>query len=154
MFSVRTITIVAVLLAGRAPIARAQTAYDTDAASKVLALERLWGQAAHLRDIKALDSIFDEGLVNLDIDGRLMTKAQTLADTLTTGPVEVVVESTGARVHGEVAVVTGVLRLKGFDHGKPYLRHGRFVDTWFFKNAHWVCIGSETTLVQETGGHQ
>lgn len=126
-----------------------QNPVDSDAASKVLALERLWAQGAHLRDAKALDSIFDEGLVNVDIDGRLMSKAQTLADTLTTGPVEVVVESTGARVHGDVIVVTGVLRIKGVDHGKPYLRRGRFADTWLNKNAHWVCIGSETTPMEQ-----
>lgn len=100
-----------VALLGETPAVAAQDAGESDAGSKVLALERLWGQGAHLRDVKALDSIFDEGLVNLDIDGRLMTKAQTLADTLTTGPVEIVVESTGARVHGGVVVVTGVLRL-------------------------------------------
>jgi ketosteroid isomerase-like protein len=148
MTSAMRILMLAALLVGEDSISLAQNA-DSDAASKVLALERLWGQASQLRDIKALDSIFDEGLVNLDIDGRLMTKAQTLADTLTTGPVEIVVESTGARVHGDVVIVTGVLRLKGVDHGKPYLRRGRFVDTWLYKNGHWVCIGSETTPMEQ-----
>jgi Domain of unknown function (DUF4440) len=142
------VAMLAVLLAGEALTTAGQSAADSDAASKVLALERLWGQAAHLRDIKALDSIFDEGMVNLDISGRLMTKAQTQADTLTTVPVEIVLESTGARVHGGVVIVTGVLQLKGLDHGKPYLRRGRFVDTWLYKNEHWVCIGSETTAVE------
>jgi len=145
-FAIR-IVILATLLGGVSAVG--QNVGDPDAASKVLALERLWGQGAHLRDVKALDSIFDEGLVNVDIDGRLMTKAQTLADTLTTGPVEIVVESTGARVHGDVVVVTGVLRLKGVDHGKPYLRRGRFADTWLYKNAQWVCIGSETTPMEQ-----
>ena len=148
MTSAMRILMLAALLVGEDSISLAQNV-DSDAASKVLALERLWGQASQLRDIKALDSIFDEGLVNLDIDGRLMTKAQTLADTLTTGPVEIVVESTGARVHGDVVIVTGVLRLKGVDHGKPYLRRGRFVDTWLYKNGHWVCIGSETTPMEQ-----
>jgi len=126
-----------------------QNDVDSDATSKVLALERLWAQGSHLRDVKALDSIFDEGLVNLDIDGRLMSKAQTLADTLTAGPVEIVVESTGARVHGDVVVVTGVLHLKGVNQGKPYFRRGRFADTWLKRNARWVCIGSETTPIEE-----
>jgi ketosteroid isomerase-like protein len=148
MSSAMRILMLAALLVGEESMGLAQSV-DPDAASKVLALERLWGQASQLRDIKALDSIFDEGLVNLDIDGRLMTKAQTLADTLTTGPVEIVVESTGARVHGDVLIVTGMLRLKGVDHGKAYLRRGRFVDTWLYKNAHWVCIGSETTPMEQ-----
>jgi ketosteroid isomerase-like protein len=135
-------------LLGEAP-APGQNTVDSDAASKVLALERLWGQGAHLRDVKALDSIFDERLVNLDIEGRLMSKAETLADMLTAGPVEIVVETTGAQVHGDVVIVTGVLRLKGVDHGKPYLRRGRFADTWLNKNGHWVCIGAETTPMEQ-----
>jgi ketosteroid isomerase-like protein len=148
MSSAMVILMLAALLVGEESTSLAQNV-DSDAASKVLALERLWGQASQLRDIKALDSIFDDGMVNLDIDGRLMTKAQTLADTLTTGPVEIVVESTGARVHGNVVIVTGMLRLKGVDHGKAYLRRGRFVDTWLYNNAHWVCIGSETTPMEQ-----
>jgi len=55
----------------------------------------------------------------------------------------------GARVHGDVAIVTGVLHLKGLDHGKPYLRSGRFVDTWLYKNARWVCVSSETTPLEQ-----
>jgi ketosteroid isomerase-like protein len=148
-FSLRIVLLIAALALAATTTARAQQNIDGDAGSKVLALERLWGQAAHLRDIKALDAIFDDDFVNLDIDGRLMTKAQTLADTLTAGPVEIVVESTGAQVHGDVVVVTGVLHLKGVDHGKPYLRRGRFADTWLKKNAHWVCISSETTPMEQ-----
>jgi ketosteroid isomerase-like protein len=125
----------------------AQSASDPDAVAKVLALERLWGQASALRDIKALDFIFDDDLVNLDIDGRLMTKAQTLADTLTAASVQIVVESTSAQAHGKTVIVTGVLRLKGVDAGKPYLRHGRFVDTWMYRRSHWVCVASETTPI-------
>ena len=149
MFSARMILTVAALLASAPFTAVAQSAVDSEVASRVLALERLWGQASQLRDIKALDAIFDEGLVNLDIDGRLMTKAQTLADTLTAVPAEIVVDSTGASVHGDVVIVFGVLHLKGVDHGKPYQRRGRFVDTWLYKNAHWVCIGSMTTPMEQ-----
>jgi len=65
-FAIR-IVILAKLLGGVSAVG--QNVGDPDAASKVLALERLWGQGAHLRDVKALDSIFDEGLVNVDIDG-------------------------------------------------------------------------------------
>ena len=116
-----------------------------DAESKVLALERLWGEAAQFRDIKALESIFDKSLAYVPIDGRLMTKAEVLADTNAASPVDVVVESSTARSHGNTVIVAGVLRLKGVESGKPYLRHGRFVDTWLYKEGHWMCISSMTT---------
>jgi len=117
---------------------------QSDAESKVLALERLWGEAAQLRDIKALESIFDDSLVYVDIDGRLMTKAEVLVDTKTTTPVEIVVESEVARTHEHAVIVTGVMRLRGIENGKPYLRRGRFVDTWLYKTGHWVCVSSMT----------
>ena len=118
-------------------------------AGKVLALERLWGQAAQFRDIKALDTIFDESLLYIHYDGRLMTKAEVLADTRAVSAVDIVVQSAGAFSHGSTVVVTGILRLKGIDHGRPYLHYGRFLDTWVYKEAHWVCITSVTTPMEK-----
>lgn len=127
---------------------QAQGPGSFDAESKVRALERLWGEAAQLRDIKALDSIFDDSLVYVHIGGGVMTKAEVLADTKNGEAVNIVVESSDARAHGDLVIVTGILRLKGVDGGKPYLRHGRFVDTWLNKKGSWVCIGSLTTQTE------
>ena len=112
-----------------------------------MALERLWGAAAQLRDIKALESIFDDQMTYVHIDGRLMTKAEVLADTRAVSAVEIVVDSSVAHSHGNVVIVTGILHLKGVEAGKPYLRYGRYVDTWLPKANHWVCISSMTTPV-------
>ena len=84
----------------------------------------------------------------INIDGRLMTKAEVLADTAAVNPVEIVVESSTAHSHGSSVIVTGVLRLKGIEGGVPYLRHGRFLDTWIHKNGDWVCISSMTTPME------
>jgi len=126
---------------------RAQERAESDASTKVMALEVLWGQAAQIRDIKALESIFDDSLSYVPMDGRLMTKSQVLADTQAAGPLEIVVESTLARSQGNVVIVEGVLRLKGMERGRPYVRYGRFVDTWRSKDGRWLCIASMTTLI-------
>jgi ketosteroid isomerase-like protein len=124
-------------------------AQDTvDAESKVGTLERLWGEAAQIRDVKALESIFDDSLVYVHIDGRLMTKAQVLADTKAASAVDIVVQSSIAQAHGNTVIVTGVLQLKGVERGKPYLRHGRFIDTWVYEEGHWLCVASMTTAMQ------
>lgn len=124
-------------------------AQDTvDAESKVGTLERLWGEAAQIRDVKALDSIFDDSLVYVHIDGRLLTKAQVLADTKEADAVDIVVQSSTARAHGNTVIVSGVLQLKGVQRGKPYLRHGRFIDTWVYEEGHWLCVASMTTAMQ------
>jgi ketosteroid isomerase-like protein len=120
-----------------------------DAESKVRALECLWGEAAQLRDIKALQSIFDDSLVYAHIDGRLMTKAEVLADTKAVSSVNIVVESSMARAYGDAVIVEGVLLLRGIERGKPYSRHGRFVDTWLYKDGHWLCVSSMTTPMGE-----
>lgn len=120
-----------------------------DEASKVLALERLWGAAAQIRDIKALESIFDDSIVYVDIDGKLMTKAQVLAETKAVDSVDIVVQSSSAHSYGNVVIVTGIMQLKGEAGGKPYLRHGRFLDTWLAKGDHWVCLSSMTTAMKE-----
>jgi len=116
-----------------------------DGEAKVLALERLWGEAAQWRDIKAMESIFDDSLAYVDIDGRLMSKAEVLADTKAVSAVEVVVQSEVARGHKNTVIVTGIMRLRGLANGKPYQRYGRFVDTWLYKSGKWVCISSMTT---------
>ncbi len=126
--------------------APAQTSVDAE--SKVRALERLWAEAAQFRDLKALESLFDKSLIYVHIDGRLMTKEQVLADTASVGAVEIVVESSTARAQGNAVIVVGVLRLKGIENGKPYLRHGRFVDTWLYKDGSLVCVASMTTPMQ------
>lgn len=126
--------------------ARAQTSGEVE--SKVLALERLWGQAAQFRDIRALESIFDDAMVYVHIDGRLMTKDEVLADTKAVSAVEITVDSSFARSHGNVVIVTGILHLRGVEAGKPYVRAGRYLDTWMMRGDGWVCVSSITTPIK------
>jgi len=127
-------------------LARAQK--PADAESKVFALERLWAEGAQLRDIKALDSIFDESIAYVPIDGRLMTKAEVLAETKALAPVQIVVSSEVAEAHGDAVIVTGILRLKGVQNGRSYARQGRFVDTWILKQGRWLCVSSMSVPVE------
>jgi ketosteroid isomerase-like protein len=136
-----------IFLCCSAGVIRAQERFDAE--SKVLALERLWGAAAQLRDVKALETIFDESMVYVDIDGKLMTKAQVLAETTAASAVDIVVQSSAAHSQGNVVIVTGVMQLRGMERGKPYLRHGRFLDTWIDKGDHWACVSSMTTAMRK-----
>jgi ketosteroid isomerase-like protein len=125
------------------------SAQENEAESKVMALERLWGSAVQMHDIKALDSIFDDSMTYVAMDGKVMTKSQVLAETRATSPVDVVVESSVAHLHGNVVIVTGVMQLKGTEGGKAYLRYARFMDTWMNKGDRWVCISSMTIAVRK-----
>ena len=125
---------------------------DLDAAqTRILALENAWNQAEEHKDVNALDSLLDPTLVYIDYDGSMMDKAQFMASIKQPSlhPEQIVNESMTAHVYGDSAVVTGVYREKGQKSGKPYLRRGRFTDTWVFHQGNWVCVASQSTLIMK-----
>jgi ketosteroid isomerase-like protein len=121
--------------------------------SKIIALEQLWNQAYKSADTKALDSILDDGIVLLNDDGSVQTKKEFLLSVKPATPLpaaqqqQVEPESMTVHVYGNVAIATGVMRVKGVESGKSYNRRERFVDTWLFKRGSWVCVGTDATPV-------
>jgi ketosteroid isomerase-like protein len=129
--------------------AAAQNAADAEARSNILALEHAWDQALERGDVKALSAIFDNSLVYVDYDGSLLTKADYLGRVKanTTHIAQIVAEDMSVRMFGDTAIVVGTYRLKGIENGKPYLRRGRFTDTWVLMGRNWICVGSEATPI-------
>ena len=131
----------------------AQTDSDSVIKSKIVALEQLWNQAYKSGDSKAPDSILDNSIVLVNDDGSVQTKAEFLASVKSSAQQpsaqqqQVAPESFNVSVFGNVAIATGVMRVKGVEAGKPYTRHERFVDTWLPKHGTWVCIGTDATPV-------
>ena len=122
------------------------------AKSKVVALEQLWNQAYKSGDKKALDSILDDGIVLVNDDGSVQSKAEFLASVKPSKESvaqqqQVAPESLNVHVYGNVAIATGVMRVKGVEGGKAYTRRERFVDTWLLRGGNWVCVGTDATPV-------
>jgi len=120
---------------------------ESDAGSKIIALENVWNQAAQARDMKALGALLDEAFVYVDRDGKLLTKAEVLAGVEAIRGFQVLSQSLVVHLHGDTAVVTGIYKTKGVDRGKPFVRRDRFVDTWRNKNGVWMSIASLATPV-------
>jgi ketosteroid isomerase-like protein len=120
---------------------------DASIQGKIAALEKLWNQAYKSADTKALDAILDDAIVLINDDGSMQSKKEFLASVTATNAQEqqVAPEFLKVHVHGNVAVATGVLRVKGVEGGKPYTRRERFVDTWLHKGENWVCIATNAT---------
>lgn len=135
------------LLACVGTSADAQQTSDSGAASKIVALENVWNMAAGLKDLRALDTILDDAFVYVDPDGKLLTKAEVLADVKASQKLQVSSEAMVVHLHGDTAVVTGIYRTTGLDHGKPFERRDRFVDTWRKKNGTWEAIASLATPI-------
>ena len=142
-----------ILICALAVWAPAQSDVEAGAKSKVVALEQLWNQAYKSGDIKALDSILDNGIVLVNDDGSVQSKAEFLASVKASGAQtsaqqqQVAPESLNVHVFGTVAIATGVMRVKGVEGGKSYVRRERFVDTWVYKGGNWVCVGTDATPV-------
>jgi len=133
--------------------ALAQTDSDAATKSKIVALEQSWNQAYKSGDTKALNSLLDDGIVLVNDDGSVQSKEEFLASVTSSTPQptaqqqQVAPESFSVHVFGNVAIATGVMRVKGVEGGKPYTRRERFVDTWLLKKGTWVCVGTDATPV-------
>ncbi len=145
--------IVIILVAAITGSVHAQSG-DAAAQSRIVALEQLWNQAYKSGDTKALDSILDDAIVLVNDDGSVQTKAEFLASVKSSmsqsnaQQQQVAPESLAVHVFGNVAIATGVMRVKGTENGKSYSRRERFVDTWLKKGGGWVCVGTNATPVQ------
>jgi ketosteroid isomerase-like protein len=116
-------------------------------ATKIIALENAWSRAVEGKDTKSLDNLLDDTFIYVDVDGKVMAKAEVLKDVKASGVLQMVEQSMVARLHGNTAVVAGVFQIKAMLGGKPFLRHGRFLDIWLFKNGVWVCIASQAVPI-------
>ncbi|MGA7400947.1 MAG: nuclear transport factor 2 family protein [Candidatus Sulfotelmatobacter sp.] len=133
----------AVLAAG------AQNSRDVGGGTTILALEHAWDQAQERGDVKALAAIFDNSLIYIDYDGKLLTKAEYLARVKAnnTHIQQIVAEEMSVQMFGNTAIVVGSYRVKGIENGKPYLRRGRFTDTWVLTGKNWICVAAAATPI-------
>jgi len=144
----RTLMVIALLAGVGSSAGYAQEDPDSDAASKIIAMEHVWAQAYTVKDPRALARMLDDAFVCVASDGKLLTKAEVMADVKASTALQILTESMVVRLHGDTAIVTGTFRTKGLERGKPYARRERFVDTWLYRNGQWVSL---TTMVTLTG---
>jgi len=146
----KSLLIVLLLLVLLVSVSHQTSATSSDEQSKILALENAWNLAEEHKDVKGLEMLLHPELVYIDYDGSIMTKDQFIASISAPAlhPEQIVNESMNAHVFGDSAIVTGIYREKGVKNGKPYLRRGRFTDTWVYQNELWVCVASQSTLIE------
>jgi ketosteroid isomerase-like protein len=148
--SIRACLVLMVVLLGLTAQAQ-ESVNNEDNGARVTALETLWNQAETAKDASALDHLLAEKFIFVDIDGSVKTKAEFLASVK--NPPEhlnsVGNESMSTQAYENTVIVTGIYREKGTRDGKPYLRRGRFTDTWIKQGGGWLCAASQSTLIQK-----
>ena len=134
------------ILAGIAvPALRGQSVDEAAIRSKITALEHAWNQAEAFKDLTALNSLFDNGLIYVDSDGTLMTKAEFLSHVKSAHLQQEITQSMTVEVFGDTAVATGTYMAKEFKDGRPMVHSGRFIDIWVHRDQTWVCISAQAT---------
>ncbi|MGA2859723.1 MAG: nuclear transport factor 2 family protein, partial [Candidatus Sulfotelmatobacter sp.] len=106
-----------------------------------------WNEAEIHRDVKAIAALLAPTFVYTDTDGVFSDRSQYLAGIRDIISSLIVNDGMKAESYGDTIVVAGAFREQGTDNGKPYLRHGRFTDTWIHQNGEWLCVASQETLI-------
>jgi ketosteroid isomerase-like protein len=136
------------IFAGATARAQRNTAMSDDE-SKIRALESAWNLAEEEKNVSALDQMLAPTFVYTEFDGTFSDKAQFLK-TIKASPAssdQITNQEVSVGLYGDTAVVTGVFKEKGIENGKPFVRRGRFTDTWINQNGVWLCIASQATLI-------
>jgi ketosteroid isomerase-like protein len=124
---------------------QAQTTGATEKA--VAALEQQWllSQKANNPDLVA--PLLADKFVSTGSDGKVTSKAETLATAKATKYESVELEDVKVTVFGDTAIATGVFKAKGTDaSGKPLDVNERWTDTWVkMPGGKWQCVASHVS---------
>jgi len=118
---------------------------DSDVASKVRSLEGLKFEAQKERNLAALDALFDDGLMWVDANGNLSTKAGYMERIHQSASSQLRIESMTVRVFDQMAIVVGIYDEGGIRNNRPSRQRCRFIDTWTLKRDKWVLIAATAT---------
>ena len=118
-------------------------ASDRESESKIIVLERLLRvEALASKDLSVLSSFLSEEIVLVRMDGRTQKKAEFIAELESGAAMRCTVADVVVRIHGRTATATGLFEISGVERGKPFLRRGRFLDTWLNQSRLWFIIAS------------
>jgi ketosteroid isomerase-like protein len=104
-------------------------------------------EAVRDKDVAALDHILADDYTYTDSRGRVSTKADSLRQARATGGRMKAFHTSEAKalVHGDVAVVTGRVRIEGESAGEPYDAEVRFSDVLARIDGRWRAIAAHAS---------
>ncbi|MGC2107987.1 MAG: nuclear transport factor 2 family protein [Candidatus Korobacteraceae bacterium] len=117
---------------------------DSGVAKAITGMEQQWASSAKMGNMDAVAPMLADNFVNMDSDGMMYNKAQTL-DRMKGSKWQMnEVSDVKVTVHGNTAIATGMWQGKGsMADGKMVDAHEHWVDTWMkMANGKWQCIAS------------
>jgi ketosteroid isomerase-like protein len=111
---------------------------------ELLRLEEQWAQALIKRDAAFFHRTLHPDYVYSDERG-VFTKEQVIAEQTASGDTVQFAGNEDMRVHlhGNLAVVTGMLIVRGRGKDGPFDHRYRYTDTWYRADGRWLMVASQ-----------
>jgi len=115
----------------------------------IVALENQWLQAAKTQNTDLIATNYDDRFVDTDSSGKVVSKAEGMAELKATKLTSAQYENVQVTVFGDTAIAAGGYKAKGTDSkGKPIDIHERRTDTWVkMPSGKWVCVASHSSPI-------
>jgi len=129
-------------------VAWSQTTGGTEKA--VAALEQQWLQSQKTNNPDLVAPLLADKFVNTGSDGKVMNKAESLANAKATKYDSAEYEDVKVTVFGDTAIATGGFKAKGTDaSGKSMDIHERWTDTWVkMPGGKWQCVATHGSTIK------
>ena len=113
-------------------------------AKSITEMEQQWASASKMSNPDAVAPMLADNFINMDSDGTMSDKAQTLARMKGAKWQANEVSDVKVTVHGNTAIATGMWMGKGTAaNGSAVDAHEHWVDTWMkMANGKWQCVAS------------
>ena len=111
---------------------------------ELLTLEQRWSDAIQQRDVKFLDDLLDDAFVDTAPDGHLRSKQDALKASVAQNVESEKLQDLSVRLHGDVAIVTGVNLITGREHS--YVATVHFTDIFQRKAGKWQAIAAQENV--------
>jgi ketosteroid isomerase-like protein len=116
----------------------------------IAALENQWLKSQQTNNADLAAPLWADKLVSTGADGKVMNKAQNLADAKASKYTAASYENVQVTVFGDTAIATGGFSGKGTDSsGKPFDVHVRWTDTWVkMPDGKWQCVATQVSPIK------
>jgi ketosteroid isomerase-like protein len=124
---------------------------QTDEEAAVLRVQHEWMEAVRDKDAAALDRILADDYTYTDSGGSVSNKADSLRQARTGGGHMKAFHTSDAkaRVYGDMAIITGRVRMEGVARGEPYDSEVRFTDILARIDGQWRAVAAHASRPSE-----
>ena len=113
----------------------------------LIQLEQTWAQALEVHDADAVGCILAEEFQDADPDGKLHTRAETLAQIPHRRPGKNILSELDTHIFGDFGYIRGLATLVD-GQGKTKARV-RFTDIYVYRDQRWLAVAGQESLLSE-----